>query len=722
MNYADHVRSGEVGTTQRRWRSRVPVVVLVLACVAAVVVALSGAAKPLHGLHFFSSGHWVYHEATDTVYHVDGASQAVDAEVDMNGMADPDSQVVQGDKSGYVVGKEHVVEFGKADMSVAGVRPSVSPEPPVMLEANGGPYAVYRQAGRIMRFGADGGPIDVGGPLADPVVTSDGTLWLLRVDNGLLCWLAKDARLVSCPVSVPEGHRGKLTVVADRPAFVDTTTDSVHPLGPAGLGEGVPMGVDVPTEVEVAPRDVDGRVAVLDPQAKRLVLVDAKPLTRSGRPEQPLIVPLAGGDYEGPASTGDAVALLDRSSNTVETYGGDGRQIARQQLPGEPADREQPLITGEDGRVYADGKRGDHVLVVDHDGKVADVDLTGANGDGERTAKDRTADRNVDRAPSRRPDRTDRERPRRQQEQPSASDRSVDDRPEGNVLPDPKPATPPGAPRDVSASPGNASAVVSWSPPRSTGGGAITGYRITWAGGSRTVSADATSARITGLTNGRSYVFTVAARNAAGLGTKANSRAVTPRAVPTVDVVSARQTGDREVTLTVRVDGGGDPNVTCRVTWQRNSAGRTMLCNAASNGGTATRQLVIGNLPPGSYTFYASGENRAGRGPRGRGATVQVIGPKLVLTKGEPTDEYCGDLPGCAWMHIEFTGFEPGSSVHLDPYSSDPDYDNPGATIVIDEDGTASTDRFAYAGTGHTVWVVATLPDGTKVKSNEMVW
>lgn len=87
----------------------------------------------------------------------------------------------------------------------------------------------------------------------------------------------------------------------------------------------------------------------------------------------------------------------------------------------------------------------------------------------------------------------------------------------------------PGAPTGVSAVAGNALAVVSFTPPANNGGSAITSYRVTSSPGGITATGTASPITVTGLTNGTTYTFTVAAINAVGTGaSSAPSNAVTP--------------------------------------------------------------------------------------------------------------------------------------------------------------------------------------------------
>ena len=94
------------------------------------------------------------------------------------------------------------------------------------------------------------------------------------------------------------------------------------------------------------------------------------------------------------------------------------------------------------------------------------------------------------------------------------------------------PATVPSAPLNVVATAGNASATVSFAPPSTNGGSAITHYTVTVApagGTDQQAGTAATTRWITGLVNGTSYTFTVTAHNALGPGpASAPSNAVVP--------------------------------------------------------------------------------------------------------------------------------------------------------------------------------------------------
>jgi hypothetical protein len=120
--------------------------------------------------------------------------------------------------------------------------------------------------------------------------------------------------------------------------------------------------------------------------------------------------------------------------------------------------------------------------------------------------------------------------------------------------------TAPGAPTLTASSAGNATISVTWSPPASTGGSAVTGYRVSRDGvdsegkGAWTTVVPATSRSFTMtlLENGSPYTVTVAAVSAAGQGAAARVR-LTPTAPtpqPGAPAITGHTVGDHSMTAT----------------------------------------------------------------------------------------------------------------------------------------------------------------------------
>ena len=85
--------------------------------------------------------------------------------------------------------------------------------------------------------------------------------------------------------------------------------------------------------------------------------------------------------------------------------------------------------------------------------------------------------------------------------------------------------TVPGLPVGLTATPGNGQVSLVWIAPSSNGGSAITDYVVQYSSNNGSTwitfpdgTSTATSATVTGLANGTSYIFRVAAVNAAGRG------------------------------------------------------------------------------------------------------------------------------------------------------------------------------------------------------------
>ena len=98
---------------------------------------------------------------------------------------------------------------------------------------------------------------------------------------------------------------------------------------------------------------------------------------------------------------------------------------------------------------------------------------------------------------------------------------------------------PPQPPSNVTATPGDAKATISWAAPTNTGGSPITGYTATASpGGKSCTTTTATSCTISGLTNGTTYSVSVTVSNAVGTS-EPSVVAVTP-AVPVVTAAIAK--------------------------------------------------------------------------------------------------------------------------------------------------------------------------------------
>jgi N,N-dimethylformamidase beta subunit-like protein/fibronectin type III domain protein len=180
----------------------------------------------------------------------------------------------------------------------------------------------------------------------------------------------------------------------------------------------------------------------------------------------------------------------------------------------------------------------------------------------------------------------------------------------------------PGAPTNVNGTAGNASVNLNWTAPASNGGSPITNYRITPYIGAAAqtpilTGSAGTSFTVTGLTNGTTYTFTVAAINAVGTGPdSAASPPLTPVATPTVPGAPtgvAGVPGDRSVALswTAPASNGGSQITSYRITPYIGANAQTPI----NTGSSATSYTVNGLTNGTAYTFTVAATNSIGTGP-----------------------------------------------------------------------------------------------------------
>jgi len=151
------------------------------------------------------------------------------------------------------------------------------------------------------------------------------------------------------------------------------------------------------------------------------------------------------------------------------------------------------------------------------------------------------------------------------------------------------PTAVPGQPTTVTATPGNASAVVSWIAPADNGGSTITSYAVASSPDGKTcTTTGATSCSVSGLTNGTSYTFTVTATNGVGTGPASDpSNSITP--IAPIAGATYHAISPTRILDTRNGTGGLSGPFT-------NHAARTFQVTGGSSGVPAGATAVTGNL------------------------------------------------------------------------------------------------------------------------------
>jgi subtilisin family serine protease len=220
-----------------------------------------------------------------------------------------------------------------------------------------------------------------------------------------------------------------------------------------------------------------------------------------------------------------------------------------------------------------------------------------------------------------------------------------------------------GAPTSVTASAADSSAYLTWTPPASNGGSAVTGYKVmgnVGGGAFATVVADTGStvaalhvtqfADTTPIANGLSYSFTVAAINGVGAGSASTASlpvvpdAAAPPAAPDAPAVTggverldvswvapASPVGHAISDFAVRYRKVGAANWVCR-------AGTAPDCNVGS---TATSTSVApwpsGSLAGGTYEAQVAAVNDIGRSVWSPSGTAVVTALTQTVTVSATT-------------------------------------------------------------------------------------
>ncbi|SES50103.1 Fibronectin type III domain-containing protein, partial [Pedococcus cremeus] len=285
-------------------------------------------------------------------------------------------------------------------------------------------------------------------------------------------------------------------------------------------------------------------------------------------------------------------------------------------------------------------------------------------------------------------------------------------------------ATAPAAPTNVTASAGDASASVTWTAP-SNGGSAITSYTVTPYIGTTaqtpttvTGNPPATTATVSGLTNGTAYTFKVKATNAIGAGPdSAVSNSVTPSAATAPDAPTAvtATAGNASATVSWTAPANGGSAITSYTVTPY--IGTTAQTTTTVSGSPPATTSTVGGLTNGTaYTFKVTATNVVGTGPQS--AASNTVTPSSGATApGAPTNVTAAGGDGSAT--VSWTAPSDGGSAitsyTVTPYAgstalaSTPVTGNPPATTAVVSGLTN--------GTSYTFKVSATNAVGTGAQS-----
>jgi streptogramin lyase len=185
----------------------------------------------------------------------------------------------------------------------------------------------------------------------------------------------------------------------------------------------------------------------------------------------------------------------------------------------------------------------------------------------------------------------------------------------------------PTSPTAVSVSPGDARVVLRWTTPGSNNGSSINGYVITpYIGTAKQTSmsfnSTATTETVTGLTNATTYTFTVAAKNARGIGPSATSSAVTVG--PPVANAGADATVSSGAKFVLDASGSSDPNHQ-PLTFHWDQIGGPL---AVIDDPSKSRPQVTAPKGPVTLTFRVTVTNSGGAASSTDSVVITVKAPK----------------------------------------------------------------------------------------------
>lgn len=199
------------------------------------------------------------------------------------------------------------------------------------------------------------------------------------------------------------------------------------------------------------------------------------------------------------------------------------------------------------------------------------------------------------------------------------------------VLVNPVIVVAPDAPINLAATPASTQVSLTWSAPADNGNGAITDYVVQYKVGSSWVPlvegvSTNTFAVVTGLTNGTTYSFKVAAVNSAGQGVFSTAVSAVPATVPGIPTSLAANKSGTSATLTWTAPSstGGSAITDYRVQYKLSS---DPTWSTFTDSVTATTgATVTGLTSSATYDFQVTTKNAAGFGSPVSTVTLSATG------------------------------------------------------------------------------------------------
>jgi hypothetical protein len=581
----------------RRWSGSVTAgtVALLLAGLSATVLGLGGADRALTG---YDASAWLFSQHRGELGRVNGETGRVDTRVTVNGTRDHPVQVTQTDRylliRDLVTGQVRALDLATLQVAATmdtppglGVKLAIYGPSALLIDTVGG---VLRQLDPLT-LQQIGPPVAFSPGLRGGEFDSAGTLWLAEPGQGTAIAVTPAAHPGAEPAVVtravaPPSHDLQVSTLDHGAAVLDETAARLVSIVDGQQHATAVPGLTAPAMLP--PRTSGDTVAVTVPSQRRVLAVRGGAVRAFAVPGAGALdpaVPFAGWFY-----------CPDPGAGRVYVLDGGGKPV--QSIP--TADPGTPVqLEVRANHLFINQPQEPTAFVVDDAHSVKDV-------------------------------------PKYPDGVPGAPPPPVPS-PSGSTGPTPPgpnnpPPGPPGPPGSVLATAGNASAHVRWGP-AAPNGSPILKYVVTVDGRTIDVGAGQLGVDVTGLTNGTTYRFGVAAVNALGTGPVRTSNPVVPTAaVPDPPPsVAATANPDGSVTVTWPAAGGAGRRVASYQVSATDTNGTSVV--GTTSGTTLT--LPAGRLTYGAqYAFQVVAVNDAGAGSAPSPASPTVV-PYTV--PGAPT-------------------------------------------------------------------------------------